>query len=82
MRIQSLVNGAEWEITRSGKCDNDILRKDNDYISQFSPNIYFNDRTCKHWCFDTMLPSGKWLENISAAWPHGTLVFRATILYD
>lgn len=57
----------------------DMPKEDFDFIRNLNPVIYFNDLTCKHWCFDVKLPSGRWLENIRAEWANG-LTFTALIL--
>lgn len=42
----------------------DLSEKDTHFIREFNQTVYCNDLTGKLWCFDTKLPSGRWLENI------------------
>lgn len=67
-----------WNIDYQKK--NEILSEvDYDFIANYIPTIYFNDLTCKEWCFDTKLPSGNWLENIYPEYKNGK-VFEALIV--
>ena len=60
--------------------NNELLSEDDyDFIANYNPTIYNNDLTGKEWCFDTKLPSGKWLECIHPEYRNGT-VFKALIL--
>lgn len=42
----------------------DLSEEDTQFIREFNQPIYCNDLIGKLWCFDTKLPSGRWLENI------------------
>lgn len=55
-----------------------ITKEEYNFIRDLNPEIYFNDQTCKHWCFDKKLPSGRWLENIYVEW-RDNLIFTALI---
>lgn len=67
-----------WNIDYQKK--NELLSEaDYDFIANYNPTIYNNDLTGKEWCFDTKLPSGNWLENISPTYKNGA-VFKALIM--
>ena len=53
--------GVTWVINSTDELD----KNDIEFISNYSPKVYWHDIECKHWCFDRKLPSGKWLENIT-----------------
>mgnify|MGYP003593356811 CR=1 FL=1 len=61
--LTSGCNKTKWNITI--KSDNDLSEEDKGFIQNYASSIYHNDITCKLWMFDTKLPSGRWLENIS-----------------
>ena len=92
MWIQSkAIPGARWEITceillkedgsRALKHSAEILQAENEFIENYNPRIFCNDLIGSEWCFDTKLPTGGWLENITPTWAKdGTRIFRATIM--
>lgn len=91
MRIKSkVIPDAYWEIERqivykddegrTLKYTPEIIEVENEFIANYSPVIYNNDLTGKLWGFDTKLPTGGWLENISAETKNGKIVYRALIL--
>lgn len=49
-----------WNIENSDTLSN----TDKEFIVNLNPTIYWSDDRLCHWCFDTKLPSGRWLENI------------------
>ena len=53
--------GFKWNVLLRGK---ELSDEDKSFIRTYSPQVYWNDVDCHHWCFDTKLPSGRWLENI------------------
>ena len=58
----------------------EIMKEENEFIANYNPVIYCNDLTGESWCYDTKLPSGRWLENITPTWgADGTRIFRALI---
>lgn len=61
-----------WEIDS----EKELSTEDVEFIKNYYPVIYWNDVECKHWAFDTKLPSGRWLENITL---HEYKVFKATV---
>lgn len=46
-------------------CTSSLSKKDKGFIAELNLKIFHNDQTCVLWAFDTRLPSGKWLENIT-----------------
>nr|DAG80944.1 MAG TPA: hypothetical protein [Caudoviricetes sp.] len=53
--------GLNWVIDAKST----LSEADRDFIAFFSPAAFFNDVICYHWAYDTKLPSGRWLENMS-----------------
>ena len=60
MKIKSIFN-IEWDI----KNGSGLSKEDVSFIKNYNAGIFHNDLTGKLWSFDTKLPSGKWMENIS-----------------
>lgn len=60
MKIKSKICDVVWNI----KVNNNLSIDDIEFIENFNPTIYHNDIDCTLWVFDTMLPSGRYLENI------------------
>lgn len=57
----SSVHNFKWDI----KVEGDPLSADDvHFITNFAPQVFWNDLKCHNWCFDEHLPSGRWLENI------------------
>lgn len=42
-----------------------ITPEEIEFIKTFNPAVFCNDLTGGLWAFDTKMPSGRWLENIS-----------------
>lgn len=62
MKIKSKVNtDTTWVLTVKGQ----MTPEDVKFIENFDPTIYHNDLTAQLWAFDTKLPSGLWLQNIT-----------------
>ena len=91
MRIESkVIPNAYWEIdrqiirnddgSRALKYSPEIFAMENEFIANYSPVIYNNDLTGKLWSYDTKLPTGGWLENITAKTKDGKIVYKALIL--
>ena len=85
----NVIPNAKWEIkreiliidgNRALKHNEEIVKVENDFIANYNPIIYCNDLTGKNWCFDTKLPTGGWLENITVTWKNGMAVFKALIM--
>lgn len=62
MTLKSKLNDS---ITWNIEVKSEITEEDRNFIENLNIDIYHNDLTSQHWCFDTKLPSGKWLENIT-----------------
>jgi len=92
MWIQSkVIPNARWEIQeeaffkdeelnrqRALRVTDEMRQKDNEFIANLNPVLFCNDLTGAEWAFDERLPTGGYLENITAAWSgDGTRVFRA-----
>lgn len=59
---------------------NDERKKEVEFIKSYCPVIFNNDRTGEQWCFDTKLPTGRWLENITVSTDEkGKMTFYAYI---
>lgn len=62
LKIQSGINQTMiWNI----KTDLVLGKADIKFIKKLALDIFYNDLTGEYWAFDTKLPSGKWLENIT-----------------
>lgn len=60
MTIKSAVApNATWKISGSYLTDEEV-----EFVKNFDPPVYHNDRECYLWAFDTKMPSGRWLENM------------------
>lgn len=42
----------------------EMQKKDEEFLRDFSPAIYWNDAGCYHWAFDARLPSGRYVTDI------------------
>jgi len=59
--IRSEINPElTWKIKAAGLTTEEIT-----FIKTFNPSVFCNDLTGSLWAFDTKMPSGRWLENIS-----------------
>lgn len=58
--IISKETGILWKIETAEI----IPATDHEHIKKMNPTIFWNDKECYYWAFDTQLPSGKWLEMI------------------
>jgi len=54
MNINRIINHGEQ-----------LSKEDKAYIKNYKFEIYWNDSTSKHWTFDIVLPSGRFLEDIA-----------------
>lgn len=65
--IHTAISEPSFEDILLERCKQGVggLKEDIDFIASFDPVIFCNDLTGKGWAFDTKLPSGRWLENIT-----------------
>ena len=88
--LSKVIPGARWEVkqeilrtdagNRALKTSAETMKADNEFIANLNPVIYCNDLTGEEWCYDTKLPTGGYLENITPTWgADGARVFRAFI---
>lgn len=55
------MTGLNWVIDAKEP----LSEADRDFIINFDPPIFFNDISGYHWTYDKILPSGRYLENMS-----------------
>ena len=65
LKKQIQIKSKISDVTFNIECTSSLSKKDKGFIAELNLNIYHNDQTCILWAFDTKLPSGKWLENIT-----------------
>lgn len=56
-----------WTINGKKK----LSDEDVNFLKSFFPAVYWSDDTCRNWCFDTKMPSGKWIEDINPTITYG-----------
>ncbi len=61
MIIDSQYDGIKWIVTVK---DEELSKEDESFIRSYAPLLFWNDLEGFPWCYDTKLPSGRWLENI------------------
>lgn len=62
-KFQSNLNPElTWKINIKA---NPLTAEEIDFIKNFNPAVFSNDQTGTLWAFDTKMPSGRWLENIT-----------------
>lgn len=65
LKKQIQIKSKISDVTFNIECTSSLSKKDKGFIAELNLSIYHNDQTCILWAFDTKLPSGKWLENIT-----------------
>ena len=65
MKEYTLKVIADNEMCWIVESEEELAQIDIDFIENYYPVTYWSDCDCRHWAFDTKLPSGKWLECIS-----------------
>ena len=82
--IHTAISEPSFEDILLERCKQEVggLKEDIDFIASFDPVIFCNDHTGVNWVFDTKLPSGRWLENITVQMNNGRCIFKASIYFS